>query len=330
MGQPVITGAQFVQWLRTEMADQYKRAVTDISPLLTSVMQLDIPSDKLIEFYGYYLAAPHMKIWRRGEMISEDAMDSVSFSVQNYDWGQSINWHENDRRFEQTKTLIERAQDIGRSAVRVHERVFFQYLQNQTDRNLMPFVPNAPDGAAFFAATAGGVDRFAVSGGNLKAGSGVATPSAIRTDFWDGIEFFTQVQDGKGQPYFPQGILDKGFVVICAAKNQQVFAEAFKQRTTQGSAGNTNAVSNIIHDANVDVSVWPSFYVADDDWYIFAKGAPKKSVFHQAAANVRENWATMDQNNSDAVRKSKMEYYQVDTTWGYGLALPIGAFKVNN
>lgn len=328
MGQPVMTALQFVQWLRTEMADQYKRAVTDISPLLTSVMQLDVPSDKLVEFYGYYLAAPHMKIWRRGEMISEDAMDSVSWSVQNYDWGQSINWHENDRRFEQTKSLIDRAQDIGRSAVRLHERVFFQYLQGQSNQNLMPFVPNAPDGAALFAATAGGAARFGVTGGNIVAGAAVATPTAVRNDFWKAVQFFSQVQDGKGEQFWPQGILDQGFVVVFGAKNQQVFAEAFAQRTTQGSTGNTNAVSNVILDANVKVSLWPSFYIADDDWYVFLKGAPKKPIFHQNAASVRETWATTE--NSDVVRKTKMEYYQVDTTWGYGMALPIGAFKVNN
>lgn len=329
MGQPAITGSQFVQWLRTEMADQYKRQVTALSPLLTSVMQLDIPSDKLIEFYGYYLAAPHMRLWRRGENISEDSMDSVSFSVQNYDWGQSLSWHENDRLFEQTKSLIDRAQDIGRSAVRLHERIFMQYITAAADNDLMPFVPNAPDGVAMFSATDGaGAARFGVTGGNLVSTSGVASPSAVRTDLWTAIGRLRRFQDGKGQPYWTPGLIDEGFTILYGAANSQVFAECFQQRTTQGSAGATNAVSNIIFDADIKVNLWPTFYITDNSWYIFAKGAPKKPVFHQNARNVRESWATMDMNNSDAVRKTRMEYYQVDTTWGYGVALPIGALKI--
>jgi hypothetical protein len=325
MAQIAHTTAQFLQWIRNTYADQYARSVNEVSPGLVNVMERDVPSDKLIEYYGYFLAAPHMKLWRRGENISYDSFDSVSWSVQNYDWGMAVDWHMNDRIFDQTKSLMDRIKDVGRSAVRLHERIFFQYLQGQTDNDLMPFVPNAPDGAAFFATTAGGANRFGVSSGNLMTGTGVATAAAIRTDLWNAVEQFRLMQDGKGQPFWNPGIIDQGITVIYGAGNSQVFAEAFQQKLTQGSSA---GVSNIILDADLKVTLWPTFYIGDNDWYVFLNGAPKKPVFHQAAIGLQEFYENVD--NSERARNTKLESYKVMATWGYGLALPIGAVKVNN
>lgn len=330
MGQPVISSSQMLQWVKSDFADTYKRQVASLEPRLSTIMNLSVPSSKLIEHYGYYLAAPHMKIWRNGETISSKAFSSVSFSVQNYNWGIRVEWNENDRRFDQTQTIRDRAADAGRSAAMLKERAAFQILTGATDNDLLPAVPNAPDGVGFFSATDGsGANRFGVSSGNLLAGSGVASPTAIRTDFWNAVEQFKLFQDGEGQPYWEPSMLDStGFTIICGAANEQVFREAFAQRVTQGSAAATNSVSNIILDAGVSVDIWTTQRISDNDWFVFVKNAPKKALFCQVAKEPEEKWATMD--NSDSVRDSRQEYYQVDSIYGFGLSLPVSAMKVNN
>lgn len=328
MGQPVFTASQITQWVRTEFTGIYNRTYDTYKDWLAPVMEQDLPSTRSTEFYGYYLASPHMKVWRRGEMASFKGFGSVSFSVENKDWVIGCDWHENDERFDQTKSLVDNARKSGARAAMLDYRVFLQIITDVVDVDLLAAIPLAPDGAALYANTAGGVARFGATNGNLLGGAGIATPTAIRTDFWTATEQFRLFQDGEGQELLTAAELDAGYTVIYGAANDLVFREAFVQGITQGSTGNTNAVTNIIHDSGVKVTLRPTQKIADNDWFVFANGVYPRPVFSQAAYPLRET--PFDFSNSDQARKTKVKSMMWDQTKGYGVALPIGTIKINN
>lgn len=330
MGQPVFTTPQITQWVRTEFVNTYNTATASLKEALAPVMEMDIPSTRLTEFYAYYLKSPHMKIWRRNETISEKGFNSVSFSVENKDWAIRIPWHENDERFDQTKSLVDVARKTGTDAAILDQRVFFQINTGATDNELLAAIPTAPDGAALYATTAGGVNRFEASSGNLLTGSGVATPAAIRNDFFSALEQFRLFKDGEGQPLLNPAELGSTYYVYYGAARMREYAEAFQQTLTSFTtvaAGNV-AVSNVIADAGVNFKLIATPYITDDDAFVFCTGVPIKAIFSQLAFPLRE--VSADMANSDSVRTTKYKYMQWDLTKGFGISLPYQAIKINN
>lgn len=341
MAQNVIAGSVLSGFIRTEFTRTYQRMITDVNARLRNVMQFGVPSSRLQETYAYFTAPAHPQRWVRGEDIHEQPFEDVTFNVVNYDWGQRIRWHRNDREDDQTASLLQQARSVGTGFALLRERIFFQILTNSTDAALLPAVPNAPDGASFFATTAGGSNRFGVSGGNIVTGSGVSTAQDVRNDVYNGIERFHQFQDGEGQPLWPEALLDRGYTLIYNVANDQLVKEALVQsRTLQHIAGSTiegsagtgenvgAAVTNIIMDAGMSLTLWPTQRISDNDMFLFANGSPIKAVFEQMRRPLTESVATAE--NSDQSRDTKEEYVQWDERFGVGLALPYQAIQINN
>jgi hypothetical protein len=221
------------------------------------------------------------------------------------------------------------ARMAGQSAARLPERFFFNLLTGGTDT--LPAVPNAPDGAAFFATTAGGANRFGVSSGNLLTGNGIASVSAIRTDYYNAIEQFKQMQDGKGQPLLSDEVIDSGVICIHSAADTEAMEEAFLQRR-QGevvSAGGA-AVSNLVQDASRNVTLWGSQRLATGDWYVFLRNPAKRATFMLDREGIQEYSSLEGDNNSDHTRNTGEEYVQWERRAGAGIALPYSAIKINN
>ena len=325
----VIASQVLANGLRTEFADTYSAVQNrQADSRLSLVMDLSIGATNRQHEFGYFEAAPHMEFWRRGDSIPTDAMGSVQFTVPVYTWARRIPWHKEDRKDDQTQSLFEVARVAGQSAALLPERFFFDLITGST--NTLPAVPTAPDGAAMFATTAAGVNRFGVSSGNLLTGSGVATTSAILTDYYAGIEQFLLFQDGKGQPLLSSELVDQGVVCVHAAADLEAFEEAFLQKR-QGTIGAASGTpSNVVQDASRNVTLWASSRLATGDWYMFLKAAPKKPTFLLDREGVQEFTSLEGDNNSDHTRSTGEEYIQWERRAGAGIALPYGAIKVNN
>ena len=210
------------------------------------------------------------------------------------------------------------------------ERFLIDLLTNNA--GTLPAVPTAPDGAIMFATTAGGADRFGVTDGNLLTGSTVNSVSAIQTDFYNCIEQWKQMEDGKGQPLLSSEAIDSGQIIFHAPENTEVFEEAFLQRR-QGivlgaDAGTTP--SNLMQDASRTVQLWSTARLSGNDWYVFLKNPPKKATFLVKREGVQELQALEGDNNSDHVRDTGQEYVQWEERSGAGIALPFAAIMVNN
>jgi len=327
----VIASQVLANGLRTEFADTYSAIQNrQADSRLSLVMDLSIGATNREHEFAYFEAAPHMAQWTRGSSIPEDAFDSVSFTTPVYTWGRRIKWHKEDRKDDQTQSLMDIARMAGQSAALLPERFFFDLLTGST--NTLPAVPNAPDGAAFFATTAGGSARFGVTDGNLLTGNGVASVSAIRTDYYNAIEQFKQMQDGKGQPLLSDEVIDSGVVCVHSAADTEAMEEAFLQRR-QGEVLGTDAgttPSNLVQDASRNVTLWGSQRLATGDWYVFLRNPAKRATFMLDREGIQEYSSLEGDNNSDHTRNTGEEYVQWERRAGAGIALPYSAIKINN
>jgi hypothetical protein len=292
-------------------------------------MDLGISATNREHDFAYYEAAPHVELWPQGTTIPQDAMGSVGFKGYVHNWGRRVSWHRNDRADDQTGSLRDAANGAGQSAGLLPERFFFDLLDSTT--LTLPGTVLAPDGAAFFATTAGGAARFGATNGNLLSGSGLATVSAVLTDFYRAIVQFKAFQDGKGQPLLMPEIVDSGALIIHSSADTEIMETAFLQKR-QGIVRGTDAgvtPTNIVQDASRDVTLWGSPRIATGDWYVFLKNAPKKPTYTLDRQGLLEE-SSIDGNTGDHTKTTGEEYVQWSLRQGAGIALPYGALKINN
>lgn len=336
MANPAIAGPVLTAGLRGDFKDVYDKTYDDIKSELAPLMEMDIPSDKLTEIYGYWESGTYPERWPRGMPIASKAIRARQFSVTNKDWGKRIEWHENDRQDDQTQSLYDKSRDLGEHFATLAERVFFQIITAGTDGNLLDAIPNAADGAAMYASTDGdGGNRFGVSGGNIVTGNTFGSGQAVRNAFWAGIQRLRQFKDTESEPLWGDRIFKQGITLLFPISMWQAMSEGFIQARTaqvvQNVAGAENvaaaAVTNVVLDAGMKVTLVPSQRLtASTAVYLFLNGAKRKAVFRQVRMPVRDAFATMD--TSDSCRDTKIEYQQWDCREGYGVVIPYQTVKL--
>lgn len=333
---PVLAGNALTAGLRADFADTYKVTYEGVKNRLSDVMDIDIPTNLRTTPFAYFESAAYPVRWPMGDTISSKPFRSVQFSVSVFDWARRIQWHVNDKDDDQTRSLLTQARSLGQHFATLYERVFFQILRNATDSELLPAIPNAPDGAALFATTANGADRFGVSGGNIVTGGGVATSGAVRADFFNAIERFRQFQDTESQPLWDDSAIDRGFKVFYGVANWQVFAEAFQQGRTLAIVQNVAAAenvaaaapTNVILDAGINVELVPTQRITDNDWFVCMKGAHIKPIGSLMRQQPFESFATFS--TSDHTNDTGEEYMQIKSRQGFFVNNAFGALQVNN
>ena len=314
--------------LRSEFVNTYTAIRNRQKDSRLALVMDEITATNRSHTFAYVEKAGHARLWRRGEPLPKEAMGSVGFTAAVHNWALGIDWHKDDVADDQTQSMMQAAKDGGESFGLLPERMFFDLITNTaTD---LPNIPLAPDGAAFFATTAGGSARFGATNGNLLSGGGLATTSALLADYYKVVQQFGLFQDGKGQPLFSPETIGGGVLIVHALADTQVFEEAFLQKR-QGIVKGTDAgttPSNVVQDASRNVQLWGTPRLATGDWYGFLINAPKKQTFLLKRQEVKDVMSTME--NSDRARATGEEGIQWDAREGAGIALPYGAIKVNN
>lgn len=323
--------------LRAAFISTYGQTERDMArDKLGLVMGLDFPSDGTSETYAYFESAPHPQRRDRGDSITLAGFSGRQFTVVNREWGTGVQWLRVDEEDDRLQGLVAQSQNAGRNFARLHERVFFQILLGAANARLLPAVPNAPDGAAFFAATDGaGANRFGVAGGNTLAGSGVANASQIITTFIALKNRIRNFRDTTPEAEFRWNDADVDnavFVLIYNAANDQVVSEAFKApivlRTqavadSGGTTGTAAGVSNIltVDGAGSKVVLWPTHRVTDNTIYCGMVVEGYRAVFNQQRRAMDEYFE--DESNSDQSRRLGSRSLMYLSRYGYGLGLPI-------
>lgn len=333
----VQSGPDLTAGLLNTFRDAYMMGVKQ-HPSLASCMEIGLPTEGRYEPYAYPETAPYPQRWMQGDGIPTGTFKYVGFNVPNYRYGIRIAWDTDDREDGRTKSLYDQANSAGAHFATILDRFFAEYLAGTA--SLLPALATAPgDGQDLFY----GSTRFGVSTGNIVSGSGVASATAIRSNFMSAIGRYMLFQDTQGQPLFQNGELNEGFTIVYAPENEEQFRSAFAQGVTPhiivaasgaNVTGGTNAVAvagveNIIKTTGIPIELWPNPRITgNNDWYIFAKGVKHKAIFEQRRMSVTGTYANAQ--NSDHVRTVDQEYVQFKARHGVGVMVPYAAIKVNN
>ena len=344
MAPTILSNNLLVNGVRQEFVDTYTAIKNrQADSRLGNVMDLTVQATNREHDFAYLDAAPHFARWIMGESVPTSAMNSVQFKVKVYNWARRVPFSKWDRADDQTNSLFEAARMAGESAALVPERLFFQLLTNDAT-DLLPAIPNAPDGVAFFSATdSASAARFGITNGNLLTGNGVTTVSDIQADYYAALEQFGGMLDFVGgQPLHSKETIDGGVTIIHGVGNTQLFEMAFLQlrqgisldttgvRTTATGGTTASAETNIVHDSSRNVQLWGTSRISDNDWFVILNNSPKKPTFLLDRQSAQEFSALEGDNNSDSVRDTGEEYIQFESRSGGGIALPYGAIKINN
>lgn len=306
---------------RPAFVETYKEQITKSHALLSKVMDLGLTSTYASEDYPYPESAPHPRRVEKGQASPHEGFRSRKFNVVNHKWKLAIDVHEDDLADDQVGGIMQQVRDGGTNFGILDERVFFQILTGGTDSDLLPAVPNAPDGSALFVSTT----RFGNSGGNIISGGGTPNTTAIiTTDVWKAYSRLVLFQGTKGQPLWPPESI-KELVVIYPAAHEEFFRKAFQSSTVQGSSA---GISNINREAQgVAFTLWGSPRLSGDDWYVIAV-TNRKCIFKQTRMPLTDNLANFT--NSDQAREYDVMSWYWKWRGGYGVSLPTMAIKIDN
>ena len=258
--------------------------------------------------------------------------EAVQFSLINRDFGLEVEWHGNDEDDNQNSTGIRtRAADTGRNFAFNRTDAFFDMQLGTT--NFIPAVPNAPDGAAVFATTAGGSARFGATNGNLLTSTGnnsFSSATVLRADLWTAIEQFRLFQNTQGKPLFSNRVLNGGFILYYGAANEDVFSEAYLQNPTAAAlttATSNAGVENSLFSANKRIEGRPVQQITDNDAFLFLRDAPFKPFFHQLREAPTEQ--PFDESNSKQSARSRLRSMIWHERSSYAPFLTYGVIKLN-
>jgi hypothetical protein len=324
---PVQANAVLTAGLQANFSHTYAKSAASSKEMVSKVMDLGQSAGARVTPLGYMESADYPEFWAYGEDIPEGTNQAVSYNVTIRRWAKRIKWFRDDVTDELTHTLKQRATQLGEHYGTLHERVLFQLIQSTVDPALLPNGATmlAPDGAAPFATTAGGVNRFGVANGNLLAGNGVASSADLVRDYYRAIIQFTRMQDTKGQPLHTPGDSDRGILVIYGAANKEVFERAFYGTIQQGIAA---GLSNPLKDTAKNFVLWETSRITTDDWFVFLTGDSLKPIgqFEKEGLETTE----ADWSNSDEARTQDIGYFQAKARYGYVLNAMYQSLQINN
>jgi hypothetical protein len=328
----VVTSDDLFRDINAEFMSAY-RGVLERSSKLPNCMKLGVSSNKRTEYYGYYESPPTIDRVKLGDAIAEDAFRAIAYSVTNIKWGKALGFLEEDLEDIQLGDLRQVGNLLGKRAGQIPEEVFFQILTGAASARLLENIPTAPDGASLYSTTAGGAARFGVVGGNVVTGTGVASPTAVRADFWNVIERFRTMQDTEGQPLLSDGVVDGGVTIVYNVTNEEVMREAFLQgRTSIGAntATSNAAVTNTILESGLPVTLWSTQRLTDNDMFVFVNGDVEgpKPVFEQIRRSPRMIDETRE--NSERARWRGILSTIADMRSGFGVNIPYLTCQINN
>jgi len=321
---PVQANAALTAGLQATFAHTYAESMKPSVDRMRLVMDLDQAATARVTPLGYFGSAEYPEHWPYGEDIPEGTNEAIGYTVTIRRWAKRIKWFRDDVTDDLTYTLKQRATQLGEHYGTLHERVFFQLMQGTVDPRLLPAVPNAPDGAAFFATVAGGVNRFGVASGNLLTGNGVADVASILRDYYLAMAQFVRMLDTKGQPLHQPGVGDRGVLVIYGAANKEIFERAFYGSIQQGVwAG----ISNPAKDTGKNFTLWETSRITTNDWFVFLTGSALKATAEFTKLALEQTEA--DWSNSDEARTQDIGYIQAKARYGYCINLPYQGIQVH-
>src|SRR6185369_1056056 len=306
-------GALLTAGLRADYSQAFTPRYQGVMARIGSVIG-EVPSDKLTELYGALKSPIYPIRWDAGsEMPSKDVL-SVQISVTNRDWGRRVylprNWED-----DQTKTAWQVARGLGQNWATLPERLFYQFITNTTDADLLPVITSSYDGTSLYSASA----REGASSGNIVTQTGSSTVQQVITDLFSMDARFNDFQNAESQPFWDPSDCNN-YTVFYGTSMNLVMMQAAKQMVVQGKITGTSTtdvstsagVNNTIIASGKSVAWQMSQRITNSAVYTFLTGIPNeyRAVARQLRKGMNEaigNWET-----SDHTRSTGQPYVQYD------------------
>jgi hypothetical protein len=293
---------------------------TAVSPMLSSIMGLGVPSDKRYETYGYPESQPVVKRWDKGKPIPTESGRAVSYRVRNLRWGMSFPYDAQDIDDMVVGNAKAWIRELAGAARTLPERVFFQLVAAATNPDLLPSLPLAPDGVGLFSATDGaGSARFGRTGGNSLTGSGFGTAQAVFADAQAALAQIRMFRGTKGEPLRTRRI-DR-VLVLYSPVHEETVAAAFRAPTVlRVEGGGSGGVSNMAVVGSTAYELWADQRVPSNRLVIHAAGSSVPPVFQQS--RTQPDTREWDDKNSHVAFQTGQNSFDVFVREGYGVNLP--------
>jgi hypothetical protein len=278
--------------------------------------------------YAAFEATPIPTYWPFGDGVPAKAFKDYGWTVNPFRYALTIDWEVETELWDLTDSLVTKARD-GAIGVRVRdEAIWFQILRGAADPDGIPAIPLAADGAALYATTAGGVDRFGVSGGNIVASQVFSTGEGIRAGVQEVHSRFAQFQDTEGQPLLDPG--SKKYLVIASADDIPALNAAFRGNFVAigaNTATSNAAITNILFDAGYSIDLIPTQRVPTGEMYFFhLQPNMRKPLIRVRWVEAAESY--FNETNSDEGRKYNKRGLRWWWMTGYGVGTPFNAIKM--
>lgn len=332
MSNPIAIGPLLTQGLRNEFATSYEPSYRGVEEMLKDIIWFDATSDKISELYGQYDSPIYPVRWDPGNAIGSKSILSRQYRIQNRDFGRRVYLPRNYED-DQTGQAMNIARGLGRNWARLPEKIFSQYIQGQTNNDLLPAVPNSADGNGLYISST----RYGSSDGNVVAQSGSATVQQIITDIYSVLRRFAEFQDTESEPYFDDSDIRRGMTIFYGTSLTLVFEQALNQMVIQSKIAGTSTTdvstsagaSNVLLASGRAVTPVSTQRITTSSYYCFLKGLPveKRPIVRQVRKGQSEsvgNWET-----SDHTRDMGEEYVQFRSREGWGSMLAIGTIRVS-
>lgn len=323
-------GALLEPGLRNDAAMIYRPQYEGIKAMLGEVIWLEATSDKLQEVYGYLESPPYFTWWPAGTNIPEASISSQRFTIINRDFGRRVRLPRNVED-DQTGTAYTIARMIAQTYVQLPTECFWQIITegsyNSTTAPL-PALPKWADGGDMYESST----RYGSSSGNIVSVTSTSTVQGIITDLNSVSRRFQEFTNTQSRPFFNAGQTKRMTIfygpAVTMVMNQAEFQTRTPWEVTSGSNSTGQTPTNLLREAQFDLTYAPFPYISNSRYYCFLKGL--EPALRPLWRQVRKGYTEWQGNfiTSDTSRDDGTTYVQGDCREGYGAALAIGTCAV--
>lgn len=223
--------------------------------------------------------------------------DRYAKRIYVYDYEFTIEWRDDEERDSRiVDSLISRVKD-GAARLADFDEMALHDLINGSATYLHPSTDfNCHDSLPLYSAS-----HATRSGGNIVTGSGVASTSAIKADWFKVLQAFREMIGRQWD--------DARFLVVAPPQLKEVMANAFDA-----------------HSQNAELVIWER--LSNNDWYVFLVGGAAVPLIKLARSGTKQREWNFE--NSEWASKTRMKGIGWDLRVGYGALNFSATVKVHN
>lgn len=327
--------------VNTRFLDAYKTNADRLVEQIRDFADVDVPSTRRVEEFVHAESAADPVRVEPGESAPSKGFRGLQWSTKNYPFRALVEWLDDDETDDKAGMVLDRARNSGDRWAYLLHRIVFQIITASSNPTLLPSVPNAPDGAALFATTAEGVNRFGVSLGNLlngdNLGGGLSNEKQVVKTINSVIAQFGKMLDTEGQPLHPEGLIQQGITIIANVDNREVLRRATQGQIMLQTTNNAGVSSGTIVAAgsvsntlvgDLPIKLYLTPRITDNSLIFNLNGSRIKAIYHQTLETMKV--MSGDETNSDDAKKTGKRFLSYKSREGGGVGPAFAMIKVTH